>query len=321
MGVELVFGRRVAVEFEGFGGAGDALAEAVGVTEDAGGLGDDGIAVAGGEGKCLSGGIAIEAAGVVDRDVVREAVETDGGGGLVIAVDDGIEQEFAEGDAGVVVDHGFDEAAVHGHRALAEVGIDDQIEGLEQGAEVAEGALFIKDFAGEAGAGVTDELHIGSGEVMHGTVGEDDDAGIRRAVLPEIEKAEAGELLFERASVFGDDFLGDGMAEVGEAEAFFGKVGEGAIETREGIEGEGVGDAALGEDAFFLLAGSGPARTDPEIDPAFVADGGEIGGEDLHHGHVARWQRETSDGEGGHGLDVAIGAQGTKRLEEVIGDL
>jgi hypothetical protein len=129
------------------------LAEAIGVTEDAGGLGDDGIAVAGGAGKCLSGGIPIETAGVADGDTVREVVE-----------------------------------------------------------------------------------------------------------------AEAGELLFKGASVFGDNFLGDGVAEVGEAEAVFGEIGEGAVETRKGIEGESVGDAALGEDAFFLLGGGGSARTNSEID-------------------------------------------------------
>ena len=81
-----------------------------------------------------------------------------------------------------------------------------------------------------------------------------------------------------------------------------------------------MGDAALGEDAFFLLGGGGPARTNSEIDAAFVADGGQVGREDFDHGHVARWQGETRDGEGGHGLDVAIGAQGSQRLEKVVGD-
>ncbi len=221
MGIELVFRGRVAVEFEGFGGAGYSLAEAVGVAEDAGGFGDDRIAVAGGAGKGLSGRIAIEATGVADGDVVREAVETDRGGGLVIAMDDCVEQEFAECDAGIVVDHGFDETTVQCDRALAEVGINDEVEGLEEGAEVAEGAFFIEDFAGEVGAGVSDELDLGTREIVHGAFGEDDDAGIGGAILPKVEESEACELMLERAAVFGDHFLGDGVAEVGEAEAIF----------------------------------------------------------------------------------------------------
>jgi hypothetical protein len=104
---------------------------------------------------------------------------------------------------------------------LAEIGIDEQVEGLEDGAEVAEGAFFIEDFAGEVRSGVTDELHVGTGEVVDGTVGKDDDAGIGRAVLPEVEESKAGKLLLERTSVFGDDFLGDRMAEIGETEPVF----------------------------------------------------------------------------------------------------
>lgn len=37
-----------------------------------------------------------------------------------IAIDYRIEQSFAEGDARVIADHGFDEATIHGHRALAD---------------------------------------------------------------------------------------------------------------------------------------------------------------------------------------------------------
>jgi hypothetical protein len=221
MVVELVFCGQVTIKFEGFGGAGNSLPKAVGIAEDAGGLGDDGIAVACGEGEGLCGNISIKPPGVADRDVVREAVEADGAGGLIVAMDDGVEEEFAEGDAGVIVDHRFDEAAGHSHGTLAEVGIDDEVEGLEEGAEIADGTFFIEDFAGEVGAGITHELEIGTGKVVHGTVAKDDDAGVRRTVLPEVEEAKAGKLLFEGTSVFGDDFLGHGMAEVGEAEALF----------------------------------------------------------------------------------------------------
>jgi hypothetical protein len=129
-----------------------------------------------------------------------------------------------------------------------------------------------------------------------------------------------GKLLFERASVLSDDFLGDGMAEVSEAEPVFREIGERAIEARERIEGEGVGDAALSEDAFLLLGGGGPPWPDADMDAAFVADGGEIGRQDFDHSHIACWKRETRDSEGGDGLDITIGAQGAKCLEKVVGD-
>jgi len=223
MGVELEFGGRITVEFEGFDGSGDTLTEAVCVTEDASGLRDDGIAVSRclGEGFCV--GITIKAAGIGDRVVLWEAVEADRGCGLVIAMDDTIEQEFTEGDAGIVMNHGFDEAAVHGHWTLSDIGIDDHVEGLEKSAEIAEGTLFVEDFSGEVVAGVADELYIGARQVVHGPVGQDEYPGIRWAILAKVEEAQAGELLFERASVFSDDFFRHGMAQVGEAEAVLGR--------------------------------------------------------------------------------------------------
>jgi len=130
MSIELVFRRRVTIEFESFVGAGDALTKAVGVAKDPSGLGDDGIAVARGAGEGLSGDIAIQAAGIVDRNVIRKAIEPNRGGGLVIPVDDGIEQEFTERNARVIVDHRFNKAAAHSNRTLTKVSIHDQIEGL-----------------------------------------------------------------------------------------------------------------------------------------------------------------------------------------------
>jgi hypothetical protein len=137
--------------------------------------------------------------------VIREAIEADWGGGLVIAVDHGSQQEFSESNAGIVVDHRFDKAPIHGDGSLTEVGIDDQIEGLKQGAEVADRTFLIKDFAGKIGPGVTDELHVRSREIVHWAVGQHTDAGIRRAILPEIIEAETGELLPERAPILGND--------------------------------------------------------------------------------------------------------------------
>ena len=130
MSIELVFRRRVTIEFESFVGAGDSLTKAVGVAKDPSGLGDDGIAVARGAGEGLSGDIAIQAAGIVDRNVIRKAIEPNRGGGLVIPVDDGIEQEFTERNARVIVDHRFNKAAAHSNRTLTKVSIHDQIEGL-----------------------------------------------------------------------------------------------------------------------------------------------------------------------------------------------
>ena len=123
---------------------------------------------------------------------------------------------------------------------------------------------------------------------MHWAVGKNENAGICGAFLPKIEEAEAGELLLKRASVFGDDFLGDGMSEVGQAETVFGEVGKRTVETGEGIERVSVRDTTPGKHAFFLLGSGSPSRADAEIHAPFVADRGEIGWEDFDHGHIPR---------------------------------
>jgi len=236
-------------------------------------------------------------------------------------VHDGIEQEFAEGDAGVVVDHFLPESIGHGDRALAEVGIHDEVESLEHGAEVADGALFIEHLAGEVGSGVADKLDISARQIMHGTIRKHQDARVGGAVLAEIEEAETGELLAEGASVFGDDVFGDGMAKIGEAEAIFREIRQGAVHAGESIKAEGAGDAPLGEDEFLLLRGTGPARPDTEPDAAFVADGREMGWLDLHDGDVFVGKGDAGHREGGQGLDIAVGTQGGKVQQQVISDL
>ena len=66
MRVEREGGRWIAVEFERFAGAGDALPEAVGIAEDAGSLGDDRVAIIHGVWEVFRRDLAVQPAGVVD---------------------------------------------------------------------------------------------------------------------------------------------------------------------------------------------------------------------------------------------------------------
>ena len=72
---------------------------------------------------------------------------------------------------------------------------------------------------------------------MHRAVGKHHNPGIRRTILFQVKKTEARELLFQWASIFGDHFLRDRMPQVSETEPVLGKIGQGAVETRQGIKG------------------------------------------------------------------------------------
>ena len=106
------------------------MTEAIGLAEHPRSLGDDRVAVTGASRKGLGRCIAVKTPWVRNRDVVRKKVTANGSGRLVVPMDHRVCKQFAQGDAGIIVNHRLNKIPFQCHWTLVQVRIDDQIEHL-----------------------------------------------------------------------------------------------------------------------------------------------------------------------------------------------
>jgi hypothetical protein len=265
-------------------------------------------------------GFTVQAAGVVDLDVLRIPVEAHRRVTLVVAVHDRIEQQFAHGGLGVV---GLDLLTQGGneHRALPQMGVDQQVQRLQHGHQVAFHLLGVDHFTGRVFAGQAQELDIGTRQVLHRPMTEQQHPGMAGAGPSRVVEAQAGQLLLDAATVGGNHVFGDDAAPVADQESVQVQVVQCGGDAGLGVEAARHGHPALQQHPLFLLAGNGLARADAYPYLALVTHRRQVGGMHLDHGHVPPRECTTTDVQHRQRLHVAIGAQGAQVLEQLIGHL
>ena len=79
-----------------------------------------------------------------------------------------------------------------------------------------------------------------------------------------------------------------------------------------------MSESAFSQDPFLLLACRRPSWPHAKINAALVPNGGQVSWKDFDHRNIPPGERKTGNNEGWHRLDIPLGTERTKRLQQFV---